>query len=109
MLVEEATAIAWRGTGAEELLDATDALSLLALPAIGDPPIPVQTREIHRALSSLSECSRELAAFAEHRAQELLADHRRVREAAQARGTYAVKPLLPPDIIGVFVLLPEVQ
>jgi len=47
--------------------------------------------------------------FAERRSQALLADHRRVREAADARGSYSVKALLPPDVIGLFVLLPHVD
>jgi hypothetical protein len=51
----------------------------------------------------------EVSAFAERRAQTLLADHRRVREAADARGSYSVKALLPADIIGLFVLLPRVD
>jgi hypothetical protein len=50
----------------------------------------------------------DLEAFAVRRAQLLLADHRRVREAADARGTYSVKALLPPDVIGLYVLLPKV-
>ena len=51
----------------------------------------------------------DLATFAERRAQALLADHRRVREAADARGSYSVKSLLPVDVIGLFVLLPKVN
>jgi hypothetical protein len=39
----------------------------------------------------------------------LLADHRRVREAADARGSYSVRAMVPPDVIGVFVLLPSVS
>jgi hypothetical protein len=31
-----------------------------------------------------------------------------VREAADARGSYSVKALLPADVIGLFVLLPQV-
>jgi hypothetical protein len=31
-----------------------------------------------------------------------------VRQAADARGSYAVKALLPADIVGLFVLLPRV-
>ena len=53
--------------------------------------------------------SASLDAFAERRARALLADHRRVREAADARGSYSVKALLPPDVIGLFVLLPAVN
>lgn len=108
ILVEEATAIAWAGSRTG-LLDTSVALSSLALPAVGDPPNLVQEREIANALLALHHRAEEVTAFAESRALELLTDHRRVREAAQARGTYAVRPLLPPDIIGVFVLLPELQ
>ncbi|HEY1682884.1 MAG TPA: helicase-related protein [Candidatus Tumulicola sp.] len=108
LLVEEATAVAWQGT--DEGLSYSDyALSLLALPVVGDPPIVVQEREITRALLSLTGRAAEINAFAERRAQELLSDHRRVREAAQARGSYSVKSLLPPDIIGVYILLPNIQ
>jgi hypothetical protein len=32
-----------------------------------------------------------------------------VREAADARGGYNVKALLPADVIGLFVLLPSVN
>ncbi|NUQ79468.1 MAG: hypothetical protein HUU21_38660, partial [Polyangiaceae bacterium] len=31
-----------------------------------------------------------------------------VREAGGARGSYSVKAILPPDVIGLFVLLPRV-
>ena len=47
-----------------------------------------------------------LDAIAKDRAQALLADHRRVREAAEARGTYQVTASLPVDIMGVYVLVP---
>lgn len=41
-------------------------------------------------------------------ADELLDAHRRVREAAGARSgvRYEVSPLLPADLLGVFVYLP---
>ncbi|MCG8424951.1 MAG: hypothetical protein MJE77_44280 [Proteobacteria bacterium] len=61
-----------------------------------------------RPLEQLGRGRRELDAFAERRARALLADHRRVREAAHARGSYAVKALLPADVIGLFVLLPRI-
>ena len=61
------------------------------------------------AIEQLAARDRELQAFAEQRAQALLADHRRVREAAEARGRYSVKALLPADVIGLFVLLPRVD
>jgi hypothetical protein len=45
--------------------------------------------------------------IAHQRAEELLADHRRVREASDAKGMrYSVAPALPVDIIGLYILTP---
>jgi superfamily II DNA or RNA helicase len=107
LLVEEATAIAW--TGGPIPLEGPDALALLSPKPVSDPPAHVRERAITQALGQLETCMSELDAFAERRAQELLADHRRVREAAEALGRYSVKALLPADVIGLFVLLPKVD
>jgi superfamily II DNA or RNA helicase len=106
LLVEEATAIAW--TGGPSPLEGPDALALLSPKPVSDPPAHVRERAITQALGQLETRMSELDAFAERRAQELLADHRRVREAAEALGRYSVKALLPADVIGLFVLLPKV-
>ena len=107
MLVEEATAIAWRGAG--NPLEGADALSLLQPAPLSDPPPHVRDRFVAQALQHLAEKAPELNAYAERRAQALLADHRRVREASDARGSYTVKALHPVDVIGLFVLLPQVN
>mgnify|MGYP000535353742 CR=1 FL=1 len=39
----------------------------------------------------------------------LLADHERVRESSRGRGSHEVHALLPPDVIGLVVLLPRVD
>lgn len=106
LLVEEATAIAW--TGDPDPLEGSDALALLSPAPISDPPPHVRERAVTQALGQIDARLPELDAFAERRAQALLADHRRVRQAADARGIYGVKTLLPADIIGLFVLLPKV-
>lgn len=69
----------------------------------------MRERTVIQALQQLEARRADLDLFATERAHALLADHRRVREAADARGSYAVKALLPPDVIGVFVLLPKVD
>ena len=69
----------------------------------------MRERAVTQALGQLETHLSELDAFAERRAQTLLADHRRVREAGDDRGRYSVKALLPADIIGLFVLLPKVD
>jgi hypothetical protein len=107
LLVEESTAVAWRAGGEREVGPA--ALHLLSIPPSSDPPVHVRKRELEAALASLAGSRAELDQVAQARAEALLADHRRVREAADARGSYAVKALLPADQIGVYVLLPEVR
>jgi superfamily II DNA or RNA helicase len=107
LLVEEATAIAW--TGGPSPLEGPDALALLSPVPVSDPPAHVRERAVTHALGQLESRMSELDAFAERRAQALLADHRRVREAAEALGRYSVKALLPADVIGFFVLLPKVD
>jgi hypothetical protein len=108
LLVEEASAISWTGS-TEQSAEGVDALSLLEPVPVGDPPPHVRDRAMRAALDQLAERRAELSAFAQRRAQTLLADHRRVREAADARGSYTVKPLLPADVIGVYVLLPRIS
>jgi superfamily II DNA or RNA helicase len=109
LLVEEATGLAWTGSTSPALVLGPDALALLVPPPAGDPPPHVRARIGAQALEQLGARVADLDAFAERRAQVLLADHRRVREAAGARGNYTVKALLPADVIGLFVLLPRVD
>lgn len=108
LLVEEATALAWTGA-ATPPLEANDALALLAPPPAADPPPHVRERAVNQAIQQLETRLADLDAFGDRRAQALLSDHRRVREAADARGSYSVKALLPVDVIGLFVLLPRVD
>ena len=108
ILVEEANALAWVGNSLASV-ESSDALALLTPPPLADPPAHVRERAVTQSLELLNSRLAGLDTFAEQRAQALLADHRRVREAADARGTYSVKALVPPDIIGLFVLLPAVK
>jgi len=108
LLVEEAVAVAWSGATPTGLDTSIDPLALLAVEAGEDPPEHVRNRSIAEALQLVSLRVDDLSAFAQHRAEALLADHLRVREASRARGQYAVKALLPPDVIGLFVILKAV-
>ena len=47
-----------------------------------------------------------LADFVRRRAGELADDHARLRTAAGAAPRVTVAPVLPPDVIGLFVLMP---
>ena len=112
LLVEEAAAVALHSAAGGQRFDITtgdDPLSWLAAPpseTLGD-----RTREarVAAALAQWPQWQPTLEAFARSRADALLADHRRVREAARSRGRYEVAPLLPLDVIGVFVLMPALD
>ena len=105
--IAEIAALGWVGSSAPTCIEGDDALTLLAAPPAADPNPTVRDRMVVQALDLFSAHKADLDAFAERRAQALLSDHRRVRVAADARGSYSVKALLPPDVIGLFVLLPR--
>ena len=66
-----------------------------------------QSISVRQALESLPEMEATFDAVAREQAARLLADHRRIREASDARGLrYNVVPALPVDKIGVYVLMP---
>lgn len=108
LLVEEAAAIGWAGSANPKLVEGLDALALLGPAAIANPPTHVAAKAVAQSLELLASKTAELDAFAQRRADALLADHRRVREAGEATGKYSVKALLPADVVGIFVLLPRV-
>ena len=108
-MVEEANALAWAAPRTNGWIDGPEALSLLAFPPFDDPPRHVREREVARALALLQERTEDLEAFAAARADALLADHLRVREAGKATGSTSVQAVPRPDVIGVYVLLPRVD
>ncbi len=107
--MEESTALAWGGARAEDSLTGTEALALLAMPPVGDPPAHVRAREAERAVELVLRSERILEALSSERAEVLLADHERLREASgkKTAGRTTVEALPRPDVIGVYVLLPE--
>ncbi len=109
LMVEEAAALAWVASRTQAPISGSEALSLLELPPVGDPPQHVRERETARALALLQERGSDLEAFTATRANALLDDHLRVREASRATGSTSVQAQPRPDVIGVYVLLPKVD
>lgn len=106
MLCEETVAVS--AVGAEPLteLPLNEAREILGTEATRNMPAVIRDRHIQQALDSLPGWQASLETIAKARAQALLTDHRRVREAAEARGTYQVTASLPVDVMGVYVLVP---
>jgi superfamily II DNA or RNA helicase len=106
MLCEETVAVSASGTEGLAELNLNEARTLLGTDAVRNMPPVIRDRHIQQAVESLPGWQSALENLAKARAQALLADHRRVREAAEARGSYQVTASLPVDVMGVYVLVP---
>ncbi|MBB2998289.1 superfamily II DNA or RNA helicase [Paraburkholderia tropica] len=107
LMCEEAVAVAASGNEPLTELSADQAQVLLGAEATRNMPAPLRDRQLQSALDALPGWKPELEAIAQTRAQALLQDHRRVREASEGRGSYQVTASLPVDVMGVYVLLPD--
>ena len=109
LLVEEAVAVALRSTdGGQrfEIVSGDEPMQWLTEPPAETLDDRARETRVTQVLARQDQWKPVLEEFARGRADALLADHRRVREASRSRGRYEVTPLLPVDVIGVFVLLP---
>lgn len=107
LMAEETVTLAVRGRTQPEWLSEEAASELLECLPSGNLPLDVMQREIKTALEFIQSHPERIEALAQQRAEALLTDHRRVREAAKDVGQYSVTPCLPVDIIGIYVLLPD--
>lgn len=71
----------------------------------GDVPLAMKQIELDELLGRLGSLQEELEELAKQRANALLQSHRRVRSITK-EGQIRVKPQLPMDILGIFVLQP---
>lgn len=106
LLVEEALPVALLGRSGGGLDAGEHVLEWLDAPAAGDLPEHVRRRVLEEALERLGTLGAQLNDVASRQAEALLADHRRVRAASEARGRYDVRALVPVDVIALCVLLP---
>lgn len=107
LLAEEVLGVAVEGTAEPRVLTSLDALAMMSLEPARNMEKGQQTRLIQQAIDLIPSLEPAFNRIAERRAQELLNDHRRVREASDAKGIrYSVTPALPVDKIGVYVLMP---
>lgn len=110
LLAEECLGVAvQRGEGARIVPD-IDALTLLSSEPARNMNDAQKTQLVQQALDALPALATMFLEIAHVRAEELLADHRRVREASEAKGTrYAVAAAPPVDVIGAYVLMPGLK
>src|SRR5690606_6949663 len=107
LLAEEVLGVAVEGTAEPKVLTCLGGLAMLSLEPARNMETGQQSRLIQQAIDLIPSLETAFNGLAERRAQELLNDHRRVREASDAKGIrYSVTPVLPVDKIGVYVLMP---
>lgn len=109
MLAEESVTVAIEGNQPPRQLNAQEAIELFNTQATQNTVPDVRERAVRQALERLQEQQPALNAIAKGHGQQLLKDHRRVRDSERdGRGNFQVNPQLPADILGVYVLMPEV-
>lgn len=107
LLAEEAVTLAFAGSHPTPIADGEAAQRLLEAQASGDLAESARHRLIDKARERvLSAYMPAIEAYALQRGELLEADHRRVRAAAQGTPRVTVEPILPADIIGLYVLTP---
>jgi superfamily II DNA or RNA helicase len=110
LLAEEAATLAWDASQAKTLLTAQSARALLDQPASVNISQGARQRLIAKAIEQMpTMLDGPMAAYARERAQALSEDNARVRAAAAGSARVTVEPVLPPDVIGLYVLVPTVQ
>lgn len=108
LLAEEATALAFAPNTTAPFTAGADALALLEHEATRSIEPPANQRQIDLALGRLADYQPAIAAYAAERAAALSHDHERVKAATRGEGvTTTVEPVLPADIIGLYILVPE--
>jgi superfamily II DNA or RNA helicase len=107
LLAEEAAALAWATDATKPALIAEAARALLDQAASGDLAPNARARLLTQAMERLpAMLDGPIAAYARERAQTLAQDHARLRAAASGSARVTVEPVLPADVIGLYVLLP---
>jgi len=110
LLAEACEVLGFRGRpDRPEWLTPAEADALLQVePDVNMPPEQA-TAQLERTLATLPELQAALNARVTERGEELLDAHRRVRSAVRLTGVrYRIQPQLPPDVLGIYVLLPVV-
>ena len=93
--------------GGQIVATGDDARAMLAAPATADLAQSARDRFIARAHDELqAQLSGPLGDFVRLRSEALMEDHARLRAAAGIGARVTVEAVIPPDVIGLFTLLP---
>ncbi|MBO6675576.1 MAG: DEAD/DEAH box helicase [Rhizobiales bacterium] len=106
LLAEEAALVALQGQTI--IASGNEVRDRLGTPATADLADIARRRLSDAAKAELpAMLEGPLADFIRQRAEELVEDHARLRAAAGSASRVSVEAVLPPDVIGLFVLIPD--
>jgi len=110
LLAEECLGVAIRGFDSSELITDQDAFDLLSAVPSGNMDKDQKIFLIKQALESINTVESIFDRIAYKQSEQLLRDHRRIRDASDIRGLrYNVLPCLPADKIGIYVFIPTAK
>jgi hypothetical protein len=107
-MAEESVAIAVAGRTNPVCIPGDEVEKLLDRHPEANLDLSAITREVQNSIKWYADNLALFTGEASRRAETLQADHTRVRSASNIKiGKTVVEPCLPPDLIGVYVLLPS--
>jgi superfamily II DNA or RNA helicase len=107
LLAEDANLLAFEGAPTQAHWLESDQAERLLLASPTGNIAPEQIRDFLQAvIIGMPELASRLNAACDERAEALLQAHQRVRNAVRARGSIRVEAQRPPDVLGIYVLLP---
>jgi hypothetical protein len=103
--------ISWGFTGSvqnPEVIDSKEATRLLyeTVPS-GDVALGLQERRLEQVVAFLNSAEMHLDDITRERTGRLIEQHERYQKAIGGKRVQGVEPVLPPDLLGVYILLPH--
>lgn len=108
LLAEDIRTLAFTGAPADPgWVDEESAAALLEAVPTGNIPPSLAKNQLQHFVEGLTGLTPHIDQIAEQRAEALCEAHTRVRKSAKVSGKVDVVPVLPADILGCFILLPD--
>lgn len=109
VIAEEMYLWGYEGSGSDaRTMDYKEAKELLLnAKSLGNIPIEKQQDDLQRELKHFEELEKQFHNLAVERAENLVKAHGRFKELVGGRRYEKTTPVLPPDVMGVYILIPQ--
>ena len=109
IIAEELHAWGFTGSVSNPTVIAPEEVTSLLYDAVptGDAPRPLQQRRLEEVVAYLDSADMQLDEITRERTQRLIEQHERYQKTIGGRGVQGVEPVLPPDLLGIYILLPD--